>query len=57
LDFFGGSGTTAAVAAALGRRFITVDKNSEAIEVMQKRLGGGLFGATVEFIDIQDENS
>jgi len=38
LDFFGGSGTTAAVAAQLGRRFITCDTNPEAIKVMKKRL-------------------
>src|SRR5579875_2617126 len=35
LDFFAGSGTTGAVAAALGRRFVLVDRNPEAIEVMR----------------------
>ncbi|HHW51443.1 MAG TPA: site-specific DNA-methyltransferase, partial [Pseudoclavibacter sp.] len=39
LDFFAGSGTTAAVAASLGRRFIAVDRNPEAIEIMRQRLG------------------
>lgn len=39
LDFFAGSGTTGAVAAELGRRFILVDNNREALEVMAKRLG------------------
>ena len=39
LDFFAGSGTTGAVAAALGRRFVLVDENPEAIEVMRRRLG------------------
>ena len=53
LDFFGGSGTTAFVAMQLGRRFITVDKNPEAIEVMKKRIGEGLLGTSVEYIDIQ----
>lgn len=53
LDFFGGSGTTAFVAMQLGRRFITVDRNPEAIEVMKKRIGEGLLGADVEYIDLQ----
>ena len=53
LDFFGGSGTTAFVAMQLGRRFITVDKNPEAIEVMKKRIGFGMLGVDVEYIDIQ----
>lgn len=37
LDFFAGSGTTGAVAAALGRPFVLIDQNPEAIAVMQKR--------------------
>jgi site-specific DNA-methyltransferase (adenine-specific) len=37
LDFFAGSGTTGAVAAALGRRFLLVDSNSDAIGVMRAR--------------------
>ena len=40
LDFFGGSGTTGAVAAALGRNFILIDQNPEALEVIQQRLDG-----------------
>lgn len=40
LDFFAGSGTTGAVAAALGREFVLIDENPEAITVMQKRLAG-----------------
>ena len=39
LDFFAGSGTTGAVARALGRRFVLVDDNPEAIAVMRRRLG------------------
>ncbi|MFC8302831.1 DNA-methyltransferase [Specibacter sp. NPDC057265] len=39
LDFFGGSGTTGAAALELGRRFVLVDQNPEAIEVMRTRLG------------------
>ncbi|WP_375499973.1 DNA-methyltransferase [uncultured Jatrophihabitans sp.] len=38
LDFFAGSGTTGAVATELGRRFVLVDRNPEAIEIMRKRL-------------------
>lgn len=38
LDFFAGSGTTGAVARALGRRFVLVDQNPEAIAVMRARL-------------------
>ena len=37
LDFFAGSGTTGAVAAALGRRFLLVDQNPESIAVMRER--------------------
>lgn len=38
LDFFAGSGTTGEAAAKLGRDFIMVDNNPEAIRVMAKRL-------------------
>jgi site-specific DNA-methyltransferase (adenine-specific) len=38
LDFFAGSGTTGAVAASLGRRFLLVDQNPEAVAVMRNRL-------------------
>jgi len=37
MDFFAGSGTTGAACLKLGRRFILVDNNPQAIEVMQKR--------------------
>jgi site-specific DNA-methyltransferase (adenine-specific) len=40
LDFFAGSGTTGVVANMLGRRFILVDQNPEALEVIKRRLGG-----------------
>ncbi len=40
LDFFAGSGTTGVAAHELGRRFILVDNNPEAFEVMKKRLKG-----------------
>ena len=38
LDFFAGSGTTGSVAKQLGRRFILIDENPEAFDVMKKRL-------------------
>ena len=41
LDFFAGSGTTGAVAAAMGRRFVLVDENPQALEVMRVRLPEG----------------
>lgn len=40
LDLFAGSGTTGAVAAALGRDAVLVDDNPEAIRVMQTRMPG-----------------
>jgi site-specific DNA-methyltransferase (adenine-specific) len=39
LDFFAGSGTTASVARQLDRRFVAVDANPDAVEIMRKRLG------------------
>lgn len=38
MDFFGGSGTTAAVAEKLGRRWITTDLGKPACMIMRKRL-------------------
>jgi len=37
LDFFAGSGTTGAACLDLGRHFILVDQNQEALEVMARR--------------------
>lgn len=39
LDFFAGSGTTGAVARQLGRRFVMIDNNPDAITTMRRRLG------------------
>ena len=39
LDFFAGSGTLGAVAAQLGRRYVLIDANPEAVAVMRRRLG------------------
>jgi len=40
LDFFAGSGTTGEACLALNRRFILVDDNPEALEVMARRFEG-----------------
>ncbi|MEP7357106.1 MAG: site-specific DNA-methyltransferase, partial [Anaerolineales bacterium] len=40
LDFFAGSGTTGVAAHELGRQFILVDDNPQALEVMRARLAG-----------------
>jgi site-specific DNA-methyltransferase (adenine-specific) len=38
LDFFAGSGTLGAVTQKLGRHYVLIDSNPQAIEVMRKRL-------------------
>lgn len=50
LDFFAGSGTTGAAALELERRFLLVDDNPQAIEVMRKRFAE----AEVEFATAED---
>ncbi len=40
LDFFAGSGTTGVAALELGRRFILVDNNPEALAVIARRFDG-----------------
>ena len=40
LDFFAGSGTIGAVAAALNRRYLLIDSNPAAIDVIRTRLAG-----------------
>ena len=40
LDFFAGSGTTGEAALSLGRKFLLVDDNPEAIQVMRQRFDG-----------------
>jgi site-specific DNA-methyltransferase (adenine-specific) len=39
LDFFAGSGTLGAAAAELGRRYVLIDSNPEAVRVARERLG------------------
>lgn len=53
LDFFAGSGTTGAVALELGRRFLLVDDNKEAIDVMKERF----IGKKVEFVSMLKESA
>jgi len=38
IDCFAGSGTLGSVAAALGRRFVLIDSNPDAVSIAQKRL-------------------
>lgn len=52
LDFFAGSGTAGHAAEELGRRFLLVDSNPDAIEVMRYRLGDRL-GSHVIFQSMQ----
>ncbi|MDE0188257.1 MAG: DNA methyltransferase, partial [bacterium] len=53
LDFFAGSGTTGAVASKLGRRFILVDNNPEAVAVMRRRLTVGT--TPISFVETSGE--
>ncbi len=39
-DFFAGSGTTGAASLELGRRFLLVDSNPQAVQVMARRFAG-----------------
>lgn len=40
LDFFAGSGTTGAACLELGREFLLVDSNPQAVQVMRRRFAG-----------------
>lgn len=40
LDFFAGSGTTGEACLLLGRRFILIDNNAEALQTMARRFAG-----------------
>ncbi|MEV7638072.1 site-specific DNA-methyltransferase [Pseudarthrobacter enclensis] len=57
LDFFAGSGTTGAVAHALGRKFVMVDQNPESLATIKARLGAHLRGSgnvdgTIQFLSL-----
>ena len=55
MDIFGGSGTTAAVAEKLGRRWITCDFGKHSIYTMQRRLLR--IGESKALVDEQDKTS
>jgi site-specific DNA-methyltransferase (adenine-specific) len=38
LDFYAGSGTLGAVCEALGRRYVLVEREAEAVEIIERRL-------------------
>jgi len=40
LDFFAGSGTTGAVAHALGRNYVLIDQSPDAVRIIQARIPG-----------------
>jgi site-specific DNA-methyltransferase (adenine-specific) len=50
VDWCAGSGTTGAAAAALGRRFLLIDRSAEAVAVMRRRL------AAVAGMEVLDRN-
>lgn len=52
-DFFGGSGTTAAVAAKLGRRFIHADVGLNSMQTTRDRLSA-IEGASFKCLDVKD---
>ena len=52
-DFFGGSGTTAAVAAKLGRRFIHADVGLNSVQTTRDRLCA-IDGTSFKCLDVQD---
>ncbi len=55
LDFFAGSGTLGAVAAQLGRHYVLIDSNPEAVEVMRARLGQAPSGSEARVADASAE--
>jgi DNA modification methylase len=48
MDFFAGSGTTGVVAQRLGRRFLLVDNNPDAVKIASERLSGSRHNDTSE---------
>ncbi len=47
LDPFAGSGTVGAAAESLGRRYLLIDSNPEAVEVMRRRLPAASVGSSI----------
>lgn len=56
LDFFGGSGTTAAVAMKMGRKFISCEQLEDHIELMKTRLKNVVGGDTTGVSTYDDIN-
>ena len=53
LDPFAGTGTVGRVAAAMGRRFLVIEKRADYFETMRRELGQPGFDFTVDFDDLQ----
>ena len=53
LDPFAGTGTVGRVAAAMGRRFVVIEKRADYFETMRRELGQPGFNAAVDFDDLQ----
>jgi DNA modification methylase len=49
-DWFAGSGTTAAVAQRLGRRFLVVEREAAAVELIETRLAAGKSSCPYEIV-------
>ena len=49
LDYFAGSGSLGSVALQLGRKFVLIDNNPDALDVIQKRLGNGDLQGMIEY--------
>lgn len=50
LDYFAGSGTLGAVCRKADRRFVMIDCNPEAIDVIQKRLGQATLSEPIRYV-------
>lgn len=55
MDFFAGSGTTGAVAGMLGRNFVMIDQNDEAVGIMRERYAKNQL-SNVKFIGVVDSD-
>ena len=53
LDPFAGTGTVARVAAAMGRRFVAIEKRADYFETMRKELSQLGFSTALDFDDLQ----
>ena len=53
LDPFAGTGTVGRVAAAMGRRFVCIEKRADYYETMRQELSQPAFNSAVDFDDLQ----